>query len=68
MKEAVKANMKNLFNLDMSALWPNAYDSKYDFFHSVQRLEVYTLSPKVLVVHSEGKFILLQKASDDLDA
>ncbi|CAE6946835.1 hypothetical protein ACOMICROBIO_LKFPLAJE_04064 [Vibrio sp. B1FIG11] len=41
--------------------------SKYDFFHSVQRLEVYTLSPKVLVVHSEGKFILLQKASDDLD-
>lgn len=42
--------------------------SKYDFFHSVQRLEVYTLSPKVLVVHSEGKFILLQKASDDLDA
>ncbi|CAE6947060.1 hypothetical protein ACOMICROBIO_NCLOACGD_04118 [Vibrio sp. B1ASS3] len=42
--------------------------SKYDFFHSVQRLEVYTLSPKVLVVHSEGKFILLQKTSDNLGA
>ncbi|WP_155486549.1 hypothetical protein [Vibrio campbellii] len=41
---------------------------KYDFFHSVQKLEVYTLSPKVLVVHSEGKFILLQKTSDDLNA
>ena len=31
MKEAVKANMKNLFNLDMSALWPNAYDSNNQF-------------------------------------
>ncbi|MEZ7278912.1 NAD(P)-binding protein [Pseudoalteromonas sp. 68 DY56-GL68] len=31
MKEAVKANMKNLFNLDMSALWPKAYDSNNQF-------------------------------------
>ena len=31
---------------------------KYDFFHPVQKLVLYTLSPRALVVASEGKFIL----------
>ena len=41
--------------------------SKHDFFHAVQRLEVYTLLPTVLVVYSEGKFILLQKTNDVIE-
>lgn len=35
--------------------------SKFDFFHSAEKLEVYKLTSKELVVHSRDKFLLLQR-------